>query len=52
MKVLKKKEVKIIKQPQSVFWGDFSSYIADPDRNLWEIAFNPCGIPDSIENQN
>lgn len=30
-----------IKPPQSVFWGGYSSYIADPDGFLWEIAHNP-----------
>lgn len=35
------KGVKIIKKPEEVFWGGYSSYIADPDENLWEIAFNP-----------
>ena len=38
---LEKKGVKIVKRPQKVFWGGYSSYIADPDNNLWEIAFNP-----------
>lgn len=38
---LRKKGVKIIKDPQKVFWGGYSSYIADPDGNLWEIAYNP-----------
>ena len=38
---LRDKGVKIIKEPQKVFWGGYSSYIADPDGNLWEIAFNP-----------
>jgi catechol 2,3-dioxygenase-like lactoylglutathione lyase family enzyme len=38
---LKSKGVKIIKEPEKVFWGGYSSYIADPDDNLWEIAFNP-----------
>ncbi len=38
---LEAKGVKIVKQPESVFWGGYSSYIADPDENLWEIAFNP-----------
>ncbi len=38
---LKSKGVKIIKQPEEVFWGGYSGYIADPDDNLWEIAFNP-----------
>ena len=38
---LEKKGVKVVKEPQEVFWGGYSSYIADPDDNLWEIAFNP-----------
>ncbi len=33
--------VKIVKRPEKVFWGGYSGYIADPDENLWEIAFNP-----------
>jgi len=37
----KSKGVRIIKEPQKVFWGGYSSYIADPDGNLWEIAYNP-----------
>ncbi len=31
----------VVKEPQEVFWGGYSSYIADPDGHLWEIAFNP-----------
>jgi hypothetical protein len=38
---LRNKGVTIVKEPQKVFWGGYSSYIADPDGNLWEIAFNP-----------
>ena len=38
---LKEKGVKIVKAPEEVFWGGYSGYIADPDENLWEIAFNP-----------
>jgi hypothetical protein len=41
IKGLRDKGVKIIKEPQKVFWGGYSSYIADPDENLWEIAYNP-----------
>lgn len=39
--ILKKAGVEIVKEPQKVFWGGYSSYIADPDGNLWEIAYNP-----------
>lgn len=38
---LREQGVKVIKEPQKVFWGGYSSYVADPDGNLWEIAFNP-----------
>lgn len=38
---LEEKGVRVLKQPQKVFWGGYSSYIADPDDNLWEIAYNP-----------
>jgi catechol 2,3-dioxygenase-like lactoylglutathione lyase family enzyme len=32
---------KAIKQPEKAFWGGYSSYIADPEDNLWELAHNP-----------
>jgi len=38
---LKAKGVKIIKEPQKVFWGGYSSYFADPDGYIWEVAYNP-----------
>ena len=38
---LKSKGVKIIKEPQKVFWGGYSSYFADPDDYHWEVAYNP-----------
>lgn len=38
---LLKKGVEIIKRPEKVFWGGYSGYFADPDKNIWEIAFNP-----------
>lgn len=38
---LRGKGVTIVKEPQKVFWGGYSSYVADPDGNLWEIAYNP-----------
>lgn len=31
----------VVKQPQKVFWGGYSSYFRDPDGHLWEVAFNP-----------
>ena len=32
---------KIVKKPQKVFWGGYSSYFCDYDENLFEVAFNP-----------
>ena len=31
----------LIKPAQDVFWGGYSGYFADPDGNLWEVAWNP-----------
>lgn len=39
--LFEKRGVTIVKKPEDVFWGGYSGYVADPDRNLWEIAFNP-----------
>lgn len=38
---LKAKGVKVVKEPQKVFWGGYSSYFADPDDYRWEVAYNP-----------
>ncbi len=32
---------KVMKPAQDVFWGGHSGYFADPDGNLWEVAWNP-----------
>lgn len=32
---------RILKRPQTVFWGGYHGYFADPDGHLWEIAYNP-----------
>ena len=28
-------------QPHTAFWGGYSSYVADLDGHLWELAYNP-----------
>ncbi len=38
---LRSKGVKIVNEPQKVFWGGYSSYFADPDDYRWEVAYNP-----------
>jgi predicted lactoylglutathione lyase len=35
-----------VKRPEEVFWGGYSSYAADPDGHLWEIAHNPSSPND------
>lgn len=32
---------RLVKPAQTVFWGGYSGYFADPDGHLWEVAFNP-----------
>ena len=32
---------KIVKPAEDVFWGGHSGYFADPEGNLWEVAWNP-----------
>ncbi|MDG2540135.1 VOC family protein [Dyella jiangningensis] len=41
---------RVVKPPQEVFWGGYSSYIADPDGHLWEFAFNPYFVFDEHGN--
>ena len=36
-----------VKQPESAEWGGCSSYVADPDGHLWEIAHNPYSPNDA-----
>ena len=47
---LKSKGVKIVKEPQKVFWGGYSSYFADPDDYHWEVAYNPFLVFDESGN--
>jgi catechol 2,3-dioxygenase-like lactoylglutathione lyase family enzyme len=30
-----------LRKPETVFWGGYTAYFADPDDHLWEIAYNP-----------
>jgi uncharacterized protein len=32
---------KILKPPQTAFWGGYHAYFSDPDGHVWEIAYNP-----------
>jgi uncharacterized protein len=30
-----------LRKPETVFWGGYTAYFADPDDHIWEIAYNP-----------
>lgn len=32
---------RIVKQAHDTFWGGYAGYFEDPDRHLWEVAWNP-----------
>ncbi|HEY7372126.1 MAG TPA: VOC family protein [Polyangia bacterium] len=32
----------IVKEPQATFYGGYAGYFQDPDRHLWEVAWNPA----------
>ena len=31
----------IVKDAHDTFWGGYAGYFEDPDRHLWEVAWNP-----------
>jgi uncharacterized protein len=35
----------IVKPAVDTFWGGYAGYFQDPDRHLWEIAWNPQWTP-------
>jgi len=36
----------IVKPAQDTFWGGYAGYFQDPDRHLWEVAWNPQWLLD------
>ena len=35
----------IVKEAHDTFWGGYAGYFLDPDRHLWEVAWNPQMLP-------
>lgn len=35
----------IVKPAQPTFYGGYAGYFQDPDRHLWEVAWNPQMLP-------
>lgn len=36
----------ILREPSDAFWGGRTAYFADPENNLWEVAWNPTAVFD------
>jgi uncharacterized protein len=36
----------ILREPSDAFWGGRTAYFADPEHNLWEVAWNPSSVFD------
>jgi uncharacterized protein len=36
----------ILREPSDAFWGGRTAYFADPENNLWEVAWNPDSVFD------
>jgi catechol 2,3-dioxygenase-like lactoylglutathione lyase family enzyme len=41
MEQARKAGATIVKPAHDTFWGGYSGYFQDPDRHLWEVAWNP-----------
>ncbi len=39
LSLAEKAGAKIIKEPQTVFWGGYSGYFQDPNGFYWEVAY-------------
>lgn len=37
---------RILREPSDAFWGGRTAYFADPENNLWEVAWNPDSVFD------
>ncbi|MFD3449363.1 VOC family protein [Microbacteriaceae bacterium 4G12] len=37
---------RIVREPSDAFWGGRTAYFADPENNLWEVAWNPDSVFD------
>ena len=35
----------LVKPAQTTFYGGYAGYFMDPDRHLWEVAWNPQMLP-------
>ncbi|OZI22247.1 glyoxalase [Bordetella genomosp. 7] len=45
MKQAREAGASILKPAASTFWGGYAGYFQDPDRHVWEVAWNPQMLP-------
>ncbi len=38
----------ILKPAHDTFWGGYAGYFQDPDRHVWEVAYNPAWADPAI----
>ncbi|MEH7438865.1 VOC family protein [Neobacillus drentensis] len=43
---IRKAGANIVREPSDAFWGGRTAYFADPENNLWEVAWNPSAVFD------
>ena len=46
MEKVKEAGGKVLREPSDAFWGGRTSYFADPENNIWEVAWNPSAVFD------
>ncbi|MDF2669290.1 MAG: glyoxalase [Paenibacillus sp.] len=44
--IVRQAGARILREPCDAFWGGRVAYFADPENNLWEIAWNPTALFD------
>lgn len=45
MDQVRKAGATIVKEAEDTFYGGYAAYFQDPDRHLWEVAWNPQMLP-------
>ncbi|UOQ87187.1 VOC family protein [Gracilibacillus salinarum] len=46
MDAIKEAGATILRKPSDAFWGGRTAYFADPENNIWEVAWNPSAVFD------
>lgn len=46
MAVAERAGARILRRPGDAFWGGRTAYFADPEFNVWEVAWNPTAVFD------